>query len=69
VSRVLQVALKNGSSPAAMISKLQLAIERKYTPHPGVDELALDLGCLVKAIGGPKLLFALNRALGLLSYR
>jgi len=69
VSQVLQVALKNGSSPAAIISKLQLAIEKKYTPHPGVDELALDLGCLVKAIGGPKLLFALNRALALPSYR
>ena len=34
-----------------------------------VNELALDLGCLVKAIGGPKLLFALNRALALPSYR
>lgn len=69
VSRVLQVALKKGSSPAAVVAKLQLAIEKKYTPHPGVDELALDLGCLVKAIGGPKLLFALNRALALPSYR
>ena len=69
VSRVLQVALKKGSSPATIVSKLQLAIDKKYTPHPGVDELALDLGCLVKAIGGPKLLFALNRALALPSYR
>ena len=68
VSQVLHVALKNGSSPAAITSKLQLAIKKKYTPHPGVDELALDLGCLVKAIGGPKLLFALNRALALPSY-
>ena len=69
VSQVLRVALKNGSSPATIISKIQLAIEKKYTPHPGVDELALDLGYLVKAIGGPKLLFALNRALALPSYR
>jgi hypothetical protein len=69
VSQVLQVALKNGSSPAAVISKLQLAIDKRYTPHPGIDEFALDLGCLVKAIGGPKLLFALNRALALPSYR
>ena len=68
-SRVLRVALNNGSSPAAVISKLQLAIEKKYTPQPGIDELALDLGCLVKAIGGPKLLFALNRAFALPSYR
>ena len=35
VSQVLHVALKNGSSPAAITSKLQLAIEKKYTPHPG----------------------------------
>ncbi|KAF9642030.1 hypothetical protein BDM02DRAFT_3194047 [Thelephora ganbajun] len=61
--------IANGSSPAAVISKLQLAIENKYTPHPGIDELALDLGYLVKAIGGPKLLFALNRTLALPSYQ
>ena len=69
VSQVLLAALKNGSSPAAVISKLQDAIDRKYNPHPGTDELALDLGCLVKAIGGNNLLFALNRGLGLPSYR
>jgi hypothetical protein len=68
-SRVLQVAMKNGSSPAAMVSKLLLAIERKYTPRSGTDEFALDLGYLVKAMGGPKLLFALNRSLALPSYR
>ena len=69
VSQVLQTALKNGSSPAAVISKLQLAIEKKYTPHPGVDELTLDIGYLVKVIGSPKLLFALNQALMLPSYQ
>lgn len=69
VSHVLQVAMRNGSSPSAVVSKLQLAIEKKYTPHPGTDEFALDLGCLVKAIGGPKLLFALSRAFALPSYR
>ena len=67
-SHVLQVTLKNRSSPAVAISKLQDAINRNYAPHPGVDEFALDLGCLVKAMGGTKLLFALNRALGLPSY-
>ena len=69
MSQVLRVALNNGSSPAAIISKLQLAIDKKYTPHPSTDELTLDLAYLVKAIGGPKLLHALNRALGLPSYR
>ena len=69
VDLVLKTSLKNGSSPSAMVAKLQLAIQREYTPHPGVDERALDIGYLVKAIGGPKLLFALNRALSLPSYR
>jgi len=69
VNLVLRTALKNGSSPSAMVAKLQLAIERDYTPHPGVDERALDVGYLVKAIGGPRLLFALNRFLSLPSYR
>lgn len=52
-----------------MVAKLKLAIERQYTPHPGIDEQALDVGYLVKAIGGPKLLFALNRFFSLPSYR
>lgn len=69
VNLVLQASLKNGSSPSAMVAKLQLAIQREYVPHPGVDERALDIGYLVKAIGGPKLLFALNRAFSLPSYR
>ena len=69
VNLVLRTSLKNGSSPAAMVAKLQLAIEREYTPRPGVDEWALDVGYLVKAIGGPRLLFALNRVFSLPSYR
>ena len=69
VNLVVRTALKNGSSPSAMIAKLQLAIERECIPRPGIDERALDIGYLVKAIGGPRLLFALNRALSLPSYR
>jgi len=38
VNLVLQASLKNGSSPSAMVAKLQLAIQREYVPHPGVDE-------------------------------
>ena len=69
VNLVMRTALKNGSSPSAIVAKLQLAIEREYIPRPGIDERALDIGYLVKAIGGPRLLFALNRALSLPSYR
>ena len=69
VNLVLRTALKNGSSPSAMVAKLQLAIEKEYTPRPGVDERTLDVGYLVKAIGGPRLLFALNRFFSLPSYR
>jgi len=69
VNLVLRASIKNGSSPSTMVAKLQLAIEREYTPRPGVDEQALDVGYLVKAIGGPRLLFALNRFFSLPSYR
>jgi len=68
VNLVLRTSLKNGSSPGAMVAKLQLAIQGAYTPRPSVDEQALDVGYLVKAIGGPRLLFALNRCLSLPSY-
>ncbi|KAF9779441.1 hypothetical protein BJ322DRAFT_1113250 [Thelephora terrestris] len=37
VSHVLQLGIKNGSSPGTVLSQLQLAIMKQYTPHPGTD--------------------------------
>lgn len=69
VNLVLRTSLKNGSSPNAIVAKLQLAIEKEFSPRPGVDERTLDVGYLVQAIGGPRLLFILNRFFGLPSFR
>jgi len=68
INLVIRSSLNNGSSPSAMVAKLQLAIEGQYTPRPSVEEQALDVAYLVKAIGGPRLLFALKRFLSLPSY-
>jgi len=51
-----------------MVTKLSSAIQGIYTPHPTPSPFDIDLACLVQSIGGPRLLFALNRALGLPSY-
>jgi hypothetical protein len=59
INLVLRTSLKNGSSPNAIISQLHLAIQQQYTLRPGVDKQALNIGYLVQAIGGPRLLFGI----------
>lgn len=69
VNTVLSVAMKNGSSPSAMVAKLSDAIQGTYTPHPTVTQFDVDLAYLTQSIGGPRLLFAMNSSLNLPSYR
>lgn len=69
VAAVLSVAMKNGSSPSAMVMKLSNAIQKIYTPHPTPSQFDIDLACLTQSIGGPRLLFAMNRSFNLPSYR
>ena len=64
VSRILTVALKNGASAEAICAKLHRAIDGTYRPHSGWTAREFDLALLVKAIGGPRLLYALQKAEG-----
>ena len=64
VSRILTVALKNGASAEAICAKLHCAIDGTYRPRSGWTAREFDLAFLVKAIGGPQLLYALQKAEG-----
>ena len=61
--------MKNGSSPSAMVTQLTNATDGLYTPHPAPSQFDVDLAYLTQSIGGPRLLFAMNRSFNLPSYR
>ncbi|KAH9923817.1 uncharacterized protein B0H18DRAFT_934574 [Fomitopsis serialis] len=65
---LLAVALRNGSSPRYLFSQLQRAISGVYKARgPGgrFDKRDLEIAFLAKALGGPRLLYALNHSHGL----
>ncbi|KAF8074122.1 hypothetical protein FPV67DRAFT_1446920 [Lyophyllum atratum] len=64
--RMLTVALKRGTSPSSLCALLDRAIKGVYKPR-GYTPRDLDISFLTKALGGPKLLYALNKSHGLAS--
>ncbi|KAJ7104870.1 hypothetical protein C8R44DRAFT_807209 [Mycena epipterygia] len=65
--RILTVALKRGASPQAIYSILERAIAGLFSPRGGFTDRDLDVSFLVKALGGPRLLYALQKSHGLAS--
>ncbi|KAK7020913.1 hypothetical protein R3P38DRAFT_3548264 [Favolaschia claudopus] len=65
--RILEQALARGSSPRKVLAILERTLRKLYHVRGGFNERELDISFLVKAIGGPKLLYALQKALGLAS--
>ncbi|KAF9784546.1 hypothetical protein BJ322DRAFT_1195332 [Thelephora terrestris] len=66
---VLGVALKRGCSVAAIIIRVEQAIDGLYNARGNYSERELDIAFLAKSLGGPKLLYALCRSHGLPAYR
>jgi hypothetical protein len=64
VSRLLSVAIRNGASIESVCVKLHHAITGVYSPKSGWTSRELDVAFLVKAIGGPRLLYTLQKAEG-----
>jgi hypothetical protein len=64
VSRLLSIALRNGASPEAICDQLQQAISGTYRPRGDWTDREFDIAFLVKALGGPRLLYALQKAEG-----
>ena len=66
---LLGAAHRKGASPAKICSLLECAITGLYCPRGGFSKRDLDIAFLVKAIGGPRLLYALGKSHGLASWR
>jgi len=64
VSRILSVALRHGAGAEAICDKLQAAISGTYTPRSGWTQREFDIAFLIKALGGPQLLYTLQVAEG-----
>jgi hypothetical protein len=62
--RLLSAAIRKGVSSKTIISRLQNSINGLYTPHGGFSNRDYDLAFLSKALGGPRLLQALQKAHG-----
>jgi hypothetical protein len=65
---LLATALRQGASPQALCTILIHAISGLYAPQGGLVQRDLDVTYLVKSIGGPCLLYALQRSHGVPSW-
>ncbi|KAJ7099638.1 hypothetical protein C8R43DRAFT_964190 [Mycena crocata] len=65
--RLLEQALSRGATPKMLLAILERALRKVYQVRGGFNKRELDTSFLVKAIGGPKLLYALQKSLGLAS--
>ena len=65
--RLLTVALHRGISARGLVLRLQQAIDGVYRPRGGFNQRDHDISFLVKAIAGPRLLYALQKSHGLAS--
>ena len=63
--RLIAAALRHGSSPEVIVETIYKAIEGLYFPHGGFSRRELDMAFLAKALGGPRLLYALQKFFGL----
>lgn len=67
IRRILTIALRKGASIQKILNVVQSAAAGLYSPRGGFTDRELDISFLVKAIGGPKLLYALTKSHGLAS--
>jgi hypothetical protein len=68
VHHLLATALHQGASAQTICTILNCAISGLYGPCGGFVQQDLDIAFLVKSIGGPHLLYALQRSHGVPSW-
>ncbi|KAI0753375.1 hypothetical protein C8Q80DRAFT_1096770 [Daedaleopsis nitida] len=61
---LLAVALRKGASPRTLISQIERSLAGLYNLRGGFNQRELDVAFLAKALGGPRLLFALVQSHG-----
>lgn len=67
--RLMAAALRRGSSAHTICEVLDRAISGLYSPRGGFNKRDLDIATLIKSIGGPRLLYALQQSHGIASWR
>ena len=67
--RVMAAALRRGASAHTICGLLDRAVSGLYSPRGGFSKRDLDISLLVKSIGGPHLLYALQHSQGFASWR
>ena len=67
IRQLIAAALKQGRSARAIVALIERAIDGLYSSRGGFSERDLNIAFLVKAIGGPCLLYALQKSHGLAS--
>ena len=66
--RLLAAALRRGANALTICGLLDRAISGLYSPQSGFTKCDLDIALLVKSIGGPRLLYALQKSQGFASF-
>lgn len=67
IRRLIAASLRHGCSARSIVILIEQAIEGLYSPRGGFSDCDLNIAFLVKAIGGPCLLYALQKSHGLAS--
>ncbi|KAF6742437.1 hypothetical protein DFP72DRAFT_1022411 [Ephemerocybe angulata] len=65
--RLLAASLKRGASPAVVLNLLERSLKGLHKARGGFSDRDMDIAFLTKAIGGPRLLYALQQAFGVAS--
>jgi hypothetical protein len=63
--RLISSALRHGLSAERVVELIQKEMAGIYTPQEGFSNRDLDIAFLAKAIGGPRLLYVLQKSYGL----
>jgi hypothetical protein len=69
IRRLTNLAICRGASPKKIIEMLERAIDKGFQARGGFSQRDYDLAFMIKALGGPRLLYALSQAYGLPSER
>ncbi|KIY61420.1 hypothetical protein CYLTODRAFT_495267 [Cylindrobasidium torrendii FP15055 ss-10] len=64
IRRLLNMALERGASVQTIIQLIIAAIDKVYAPRGNYSTREMDIAFLVKALGGPKLLYVLQKSYG-----
>jgi hypothetical protein len=63
--RLIAASLENGALPDKICETIMSSLEGAYNPRGVFNDCDLDIAFLVKSIGGPRLLYALQKSHGL----